>query len=157
MKGNEPVDLWKRVAIGDPSECWEWAGPYSSNRYGVFSLYGRSVSTHRLAYELTHGSIPEGLFVLHRCDNPPCCNPAHLYAGTAADNSRDRRDRGRQPSKAGSLHHLAKLTEAQALSIRERRIAGERVVDLAREFKVSSATICRIAKGYGWTHIGQAA
>lgn len=84
-------------------ECWEWTMS-RSNGYGQTSNYGPA---HRLAYEVFVGPIPEGLHILHSCDNPPCCNPTHLRAGTSKENARDRIARGRNNGGANQPHHLS--------------------------------------------------
>jgi HNH endonuclease len=95
--------FWSKVDIGSPDECWPWtAGPRSKGRgYGGFKLNNprRTISSHRMAYELTYGLEPydpeNPIVVRHKCDNEPCCNPAHLELGTPLDNVHDRDDRGR--------------------------------------------------------------
>lgn len=82
-----PEKFWARVARSDG--CWLWTGGTGPRGYGVVRYQGAAFRAHRLAWILTHGPIPEGLFVCHHCDNPPCCNPAHLFLGTGADNMRD--------------------------------------------------------------------
>lgn len=81
--------FWARVAR-DGDGCWEWLASRSAHGYGYFYYQSKVYKAHRLSYTLENGSIPEGLSVLHRCDNPPCVNPKHLYAGTQTDNMRDR-------------------------------------------------------------------
>ena len=93
--------FWTKVDIQGPNDCWLWtrgrtgshkgAGQYGRTRY-----YGVADLTHRVAYRLAIGDIPDGLHVLHHCDTPLCCNPAHLRTGTVADNMRDKVERGRQ-------------------------------------------------------------
>jgi hypothetical protein len=91
--------FWSRVQIDEENKCWLWLGARTSGRfgYGRFELItGRQVLAHRLAYGLTAGGIPKARpFVLHSCDNPPCCNPCHLRAGTQKDNMQDKASRGR--------------------------------------------------------------
>lgn len=85
--------LWSRVAIGKPDECWPWTLSKADKGYGQIMVrtngQRRPLGTHRVAWEVTHGSIPDGLWVLHSCDNPPCCNPSHMRLGTNADNVAD--------------------------------------------------------------------
>lgn len=90
--------FWAKV---DKSEgCWVWAGQVDRNGYGVLQIRSRAsrmVRAHRYAYELAHGPIEPDLFICHRCDNPPCVNPAHLFAGSASDNNYDASRKGRHP------------------------------------------------------------
>lgn len=88
--------------------------------------------------------------VLHRCDNPPCVNPDHLFLGTALDNMLDKTSKGRGNAPRGERHGAHKLTEAQAVEIKARRLAGEELLPLAKEFGVAKSVVCRIAKGTRW-------
>lgn len=153
MRTNVAADLWNKVAIGELDACWPWLGAVRPNGYGVISVDGRNHSTHRLAFRLAVGPIPDGHLICHTCDNPPCCNPAHLYAGTSSQNQRDAVARERRPSRKGSLHPSAKLTENGVLEIRRRRAAGDRAMELASEFGVSRPTITRVVKAEGWVHV----
>ena len=92
--------FWKRVQIGTDSDCWNWLGG-RCNGYGRFMVGRQSLKSYRIAYSLVHGPIPKdgpgyhGWCVMHRCDNPSCCNPNHLVLGTVGDNNRDRQQKGR--------------------------------------------------------------
>lgn len=132
--------FWSKVDKRGPDDCWPWAAARLPRGYGHFSLNGRAVGAHRVAYELSTGSIPSGLFVLHSCDNPPCCNPAHLRVGTPADNMRDKVDRGR----ARTIPR--RLTDEQAREIRA-RAKTESQSALSREFGLGKASIRKIIRG----------
>ena len=85
--------FWSKVNRRGPDDCWEWM---NSGTYGHFYIgKGQARPAHRIAYELTYGDIPVGLCVCHHCDNPPCCNPTHLFVGTVQDNMRDKVAKGR--------------------------------------------------------------
>jgi hypothetical protein len=87
--------FWAKVNRRGPDDCWVWTGSTDPRGYGHIWRQGRLVPTHRLSYELNRGPIPDGMCVLHRCDNPPCCNPSHLFLGTKADNAHDMHAKGR--------------------------------------------------------------
>lgn len=87
--------FWEKVDVPAPDACWEWKAKALPKGYGIFWDGERQVTAHRYSYELHQGPIPEGLWVLHHCDNPPCVNPAHLYAGDNSDNMFDLHERGR--------------------------------------------------------------
>jgi len=105
-----------------PSGCWEWKGATGPRGYGKLSYRGATVPAHRLSYEAYVGPIPEGAYILHGCDNPPCMNPAHLQPGDHTENMEQMTDRNR--STTGETDGMAKLTDAQVAEIRERYAAG---------------------------------
>lgn len=109
---------------------------------------GRRMRASRLAWELTHGPIPVGLFVLHTCDNGACVRPTHLFLGTQADNVADMVTKGRQA--VGELHGKAKLTNAEVLRIKQRLAAGIKPPIIAAEFCVSRTSILDIRSGRTW-------
>lgn len=102
--------FWNKVDKGDESGCWVWKGS-TTRGYGTLSLNGKPYYAHRFSYELHHGAIPESLFVCHTCDNPVCCNPAHLWLGTMKDNMDDKIRKGRA---RGRLSFTSSHRESQA-------------------------------------------
>ena len=95
------------------------------------------IETHRAAWLVTFGEIPAGMFVCHRCDNPPCCNPDHLFLGAHRDNMRDMRAKGRGRGAQGSTNANSKLTAEQVAELRRRRLNGESCTALGREFGIT--------------------
>jgi len=132
-------------------DCIEWEGARNQKGYGHKMVDGRLKRVHRLAWEQANGPIPDGMIVMHTCDNPPCINLNHLVLGTHADNMRDRATKGH--TAKGESHGDSKLTEADVLAIRARRAAGERNIDLAREYHVSRPTISNIVQRHSWRHL----
>lgn len=95
-RGTPEVRLLRSLTRSPANGCLEWSGVTNRRGYGRLQVQGRMVLTHRLAWELANGSIPEGMNVLHRCDNPPCCDPEHLFLGTQKDNVADMIAKGRK-------------------------------------------------------------
>jgi hypothetical protein len=145
--------FWGRVdQSGGPASCWPWRGARNPSGYGVVRKRNprRQEYAHREAYFLTHMSLPGGAHVLHRCDNPTCCNPAHLRIGTAGDNMCEKVARGR--ASRGENHGSSKLSEQQVEEIRCRYAAGDVTQkELAQEFCVGQMTICRAVLRRSWT------
>lgn len=139
------------------SECWLWKGGRNRDGYGTFWagdwVEGKKhspviVLAHRWAYEHFVGPIPDGLHVLHRCDEPACVKPSHLFVGTQQQNIVDMHRKGRNPPQAGENNGNAKLSAAQIVQIRERYTGGwGEQTKLAREFGVTQATISKIVGG----------
>lgn len=157
-KPNTPERFWQRV--DKASECWEWTGARTPAGYGKIGWAKQDTYAHRIAWMLTHGAIPDGLHVLHRCDNPPCCKPAHLFLGTPADNAQDRDKKGRTSRQVnrtsfhpGSAHPNVRLTEEAVRSIRIRVANGERMAGIAREYGVSRQVASDATYGRTWGHI----
>jgi hypothetical protein len=154
MAGRKHVSLQKRFEekfrIVLPSECWEWLAARSSTGYGWFYYPPRNmVQAHIVAWELYRGSR-KGLFVLHRCDNPACVNPKHLYLGTQRDNVADRDARKRRAPPNGAKNGRAKLTEAQVRAI----IADPRWPRfIACDYNTPVSTIKHIKYRATWRHL----
>lgn len=130
--------------VRGPDECWPWTGHRLPAGYGRFG----SGYSHREAYEVARGEIPTGSRVRHSCDNPPCCNPAHLLCGTAKQNSSDTVERRRH--RYGEAHRASKLKLEDVLEIANRRIAGEAVSRLAAEYGLSVGHTYDLARGNYW-------
>ena len=142
--------LARRTVI-TPSGCHEWTGYCHPTRgYGQIGLGVRSAGigeTHRVAYELAHGPIPPGMFVCHRCDNPPCVNPDHLFLGTHTDNMRDMVTKGRGSGARGLRNHNARLTDEQVQEIRAQYVPGVNASKIARRFGISRQYVRELAQG----------
>ena len=149
--------FWEKVDKRGPDDCWEWAGGTKGVEYGRIVVAGRTERAHRLSYELHIGPIPPGLYVCHRCDNPPCCNPAHLFSGTQSDNINDMFRKGREGRRRyskGMKHGRAKLTDDQVIEIRKRYVPQRYPFSrLAKEYSVTPKTIRNITQHKTWTHI----
>lgn len=131
--------------------CWLWLGARNNKGYGqVTGRRGRNVLAHRASYELHFGHIPDGHMVLHRCDNPACVNPDHLFTGTAKDNTQDMMQKGRQKVPQGAANHRAKLTEEQVQAIRQE--TGS-IRSIARKYGVTHGAITPILSGKSWKTI----
>lgn len=117
--------------------------------YGTFYVDDKSIKAHRMAWLLARGPIPDGMYVCHECDNPPCVNPWHLFVGTPADNMRDMDNKGRRVGvyNTGTRHHNAKLTAEQVEDIRREHAGGLTQVALARRYGVHPETISNICLG----------
>lgn len=138
-----------------PEECWEWQGMRTATGYGIVARpgkHGRTITAHRYSYELHIGPIPEGMLVCHKCDNPPCCNPNHLFIGTIAENQQDMAEKGR--SRYGENHWRHKLTTQDVKAIRELYAdAGWPMRQLANHFGVSESAIFKTIKRKSWKHV----
>lgn len=141
----EPDAFWERIAFG-VTECWHWVGNTNKDGYGI-TPSGKMA--HRYAFQLFGGTIPSGMVVMHRCDNPGCVNPDHLAIGTQADNVRDmeQKGRGNHACCIGERNPKAKLTREQALEIKTSKDARRK---LMARYGVSYNTIARIQSGQSW-------
>jgi hypothetical protein len=135
------------------SGCREWKAGKSKAGYGQLRSGGKVVYAHRASFELAYGPLAPGQFVCHKCDNPACVEPSHLFAGTQADNMKDCAKKGRTALNSGEQSGKAKLTDAAAVEIYRRRQAGESNHKLAREFHIDPTVVSRIGNGLAWAHI----
>jgi len=158
--------FWSHVdRSGGPDACWPWTARLGTTGYGAVSItrtgLHKTFKAHRIAWQFVNGEIPDGLFLCHRCDNRPCCNTAHMFPGTPADNVADMISKGRRvhvvasPERRarGETHGRAKLNATQVLDIRERASTGALQRSLAREFGVGQATISKIVTRQKWADL----
>jgi hypothetical protein len=146
--------FWSRKVVTE-SGCWEWNGGRHRDGYGALTFNREYWLAHRLAWRLTHGEIPADVLVCHRCDNPPCINPAHLFIGTHADNMADmkakrrRRDRGTGEANGRAVLSAADVEAIRALYGRNGR-GGLTQLRLAERFGVRQTMISNVVRGLNW-------
>jgi hypothetical protein len=153
MHERDAARFWAKVE--KTGGCWLWTAALSDRGYGRFALDGKNRHAHRIAYELTFGTILDGLFVCHSCDNRRCVNPAHLWLGTLAENNADRDAKGRHGDTAarGERSGHSKLTEQDVLTIRQLAAEGVRHRAIARRYGVNPSQISLIVRRINWKHI----
>jgi len=151
---NTEQDFWNKVdKITTPNGCWEWQGYIMPDGYGRFNYQMKGKSAHKCSYTFTYGDIPEGLVVMHICDNPRCVRPSHLKLGTYADNSKDMTDKNRQ-AKGINNGGGVKLTEQQVIEIRNLYATTKiSYKQLALKYDVTNVSIGNIIKRKKWKHI----
>ncbi len=160
--------FWQKVERRGSDDCWLWQAAKNQDGYGLVRYPGfvHMVGAHRASWMLHNRDVPNGLEVLHRCDNPPCVNPAHLWLGTQAENNRDAAQKGR--TSQGENHWMrnhggrafggkhrgrTKLTVENVAEILERRACGEFATDIAPKYGITPSTIYAIEKGKTWRHL----
>jgi hypothetical protein len=145
--------LWNHVdRSGGPDACWPFVG-WKVNGYGKIGMGEKVLGAHRVAYQVTNGTIPEGQCVCHRCDNPACCNPAHLFLGTIADNVEDCVSKGRRHYALGIDNHRKKLNPDSVREIRRLRAEGKTLQSLANAYGVSTTAITLVCNRRNWAYI----
>jgi len=158
------VNVLTRVPIGSSlsfrlefyskpeGECIIWTGT-KSRGYGKLMYNGKERLAHRLSYEVNRGPIPEGMQVLHKCDNPSCINPDHLFIGTIQDNMDDRNAKGRCNPAKGESSNLSKLSNQDVVEIKKLSKEGSSLRGLASRFNVTMQNVWMIARNKTWKHI----
>lgn len=163
--------FWRHVERGvNLDDCWLWNGPTWNTGYGMVYVQRTRprirMRAHRVSWEIANGPIPDGLCVCHACDNPPCCNPRHLWLGTKSENTRDMFTKGRQargersgPRKhrermpRGENHWQSKLTDDLVRQIRREYAAGLTQKELAARCGVNQTTIGNVVLRKTWFHV----
>lgn len=160
--------LWSKIEKHGPDECWPWIGNRTKRGYGmIHALDGGSCAAHRRVWILLNGPVGPKIEICHKCDNPSCCNPNHLFAGTHKENMQDAIKKGRfvfvrggdshgvvPPRLRGIESPMHKLTDEQVLNIRKEFATGSPTVrGLGKRYGVSGSTIGAIVRGRTWTHL----
>lgn len=148
--------FWRYLSKGDPEHCWEWSGARHYKGYGEFTLVTtrpgfRKIKAHRFSWLLHNGDIPEGSYVCHKCDNPPCCNPNHLFLGTPKENRADSNFKGRHAH--GRKTWTAKLDETKVSEIRSLVKSGATKLSVASLYGVSGRSITAVCRYETWSHV----
>jgi len=137
--------FYKSVNIKNWNDCWLWSGSFQKNGYGYLSVSQKNLSAKRVSWAIHNKKNPGNNFICHKCDNPKCVNPAHLYAGTPQDNSNDMKERNR--SLRGEKCPAAKLSNDDVVEIKNRYHNGELQRLLAKEFGVTREHVNKIING----------
>ncbi len=147
-----PDRFWSKVNVRSRHDCWEWAAAVrkKTEGYGAFWMGGRHQPASKVAWVLTNGDVPSGLQVLHTCDNPPCCNPAHLFLGTNRQNNADKVSKKRHVF--GVRVATAKLTPENVLKIRALKSTMTQR-EIAAEFNITPAYVGEICRRESWKHL----
>lgn len=144
--------LYAKLAVKGEDDCWEWTGwrhPQGHGQIGL-GINGALVYTHRAAWMLAYGPIPEGMYVCHKCDNPPCCNPKHLFLGTPKDNVQDMLEKRRH---SHGDKHASKLSKDRVVAIKALLAEGRTQQSIADEFNISRSMVGLIGSGHRWKYL----
>jgi len=144
--------IWDYIDKNGPGGCWLWCRSFDTWGYGQVWVDQVKYSTHRFIWEMYNGPIPKGFCVCHSCDNPPCCNPDHLFLGTHDDNMRDMKEKGRSNggAPAGEGNGRAKITWEEVKTIRKMLNRGTPARVLSRKFGISIPQIYKIKNNNSW-------
>ncbi len=140
--------FWSNVDKLKEDECWIYKKCISTHGYARMQIKGKFIFAHRFSYELHHGKIPEGMFVCHKCDNPPCVNPGHFFLGGNMENSLDKVSKNRQSK--GESHGMHVLNESDVIQIKKMLKQGMTGYQIAKIFDVHHQTIYSIKSGCNW-------
>jgi hypothetical protein len=146
----------ENTRLNENTRCLEWIGALYPTGYGrALRVVGEpaEVRAHRRAWEMAHGEIPNGMDVLHQCDNPRCVNHEHLFLGNDVDNVKDKMRKGRNINLAGAEHGMAKLSPEDTARIREAALFGASYASMGISYGVNEATISAIVKRKIWKHV----
>lgn len=140
--------LLAKISVNEETNCWEWMGTRNGNGYGILQVSGKTLRVSRVAFEVFHNKCLGSLYACHKCDNPPCINPDHLFAGTHQQNLADSSHKFRM--HFGEEHGMAKLKNEDVLEIRASPLSGRK---MAEKFNVSEGCVSVIRSRKAWPHI----
>lgn len=150
-------NFYVRVLKHPGRGCWEWTGPKNNKGYGMAYVreLGRRMSAHRASFTLSNGEIPDGLWVLHKCDNPACVKPSHLFLGTPKDNVKDMFDKGRAvcTGSKGAANPNALMTDEQVTSIRKDYVSGVPLDAICARYGITRTIMHDYTGGRSWPHL----
>jgi len=153
-----PERFWSKVDMRGPDECWPWKACIRNKEegYGAFMLGGKLRPAHQIAWELMNGAMPSGMNACHRCDNPVCCNPSHIFPGSHAMNMADKTAKGRQVK--GASVHTAKITEQDVAAIRALKTFTNRApvglrASIAAQYGITKCSVTEIWAFRTWKSI----
>lgn len=146
-KADEAARFWAKVSKGEG--CWTWTAKRNSHGYGQFWTAGHRLQlAHRVSWRLANGIIPDGQFILHRCDNRACVRPDHLFLGSLLENYHDCVRKGRMPLRVGLQHHSGKLSDEMIKQIRARYVRGSTTMkSIGEEFGISTTYVSHLVNG----------
>ncbi len=149
LSDSDIARYWTKVDVGGPDDCWPWKAACVVG-YGAFRVGGKTVRSHRVAIFLSSGKDPAPYLACHACDNPPCCNPAHLFTGTLIDNALDRDRKGR--GVIGTKNGQSKLSERDVEEIK--KLCGQKSYsEIGKLFNITPGAISMIRHGLRWKHL----
>lgn len=143
-------NLMEHVKVNPGTGCWEWIHA-TTKGYGRKRVNGKPVTVTRIVYEMFKGPLQPGQGVLHSCDNPPCCNPAHLFAGDQLVNNQDKASKGRAP--IGEGHKNSRFTRADVIEMRRLRRQHFTLYQIAAQFGTNHRRVGKIVSGQAWAHV----
>lgn len=144
--------FWSKVTVAEQLKCWPWNGSKDALGYGQFRMSGRTIRAPRVAYWLRFDEWPVN--ACHRCDNPTCCNPDHLFSGSRADNMRDMVQKRRNKTDRGEDHTGAVLTDAKVIAMRaDYKTGATSLAKLGDKYGCSFSTAQRVIKRHNWRHL----
>lgn len=150
----DECSFYSKVKINSDDACWEWESGVDKDGYGKFQFRENPWRAHRVSWTIYNGEIPEGMYVCHKCDNPTCVRPSHLWLGTDADNIHDMDEKGRRTPQSGEQNNASRLTKAQVIEIRELYANTDMFQwEIAEKFGVSRELVGQIVRRDIWSHL----